>query len=184
MKILTVTGYKPMEMGIFKENDPRVTFVKAAIEKRIISFIENEGLEWVIVTGQMGVELWTAEIVLDLKETYDINIAMFPPFENQESRWPDPLKEKYQELTFVVDFYKPLYEGDYKGPYQFRAKNMWLIEKSDACLLLMDEEFPGSTKYFYDVAKKADGYEIFTITPTDLEDIVEELRMQDPDYWE
>ncbi len=172
-----------MEMGIFKENDPRVTFIKAAIQKRLIGFIE-EGLEWVIVTGQMGVELWTAEIVLDLKETYDINIAIIPPFENQESRWPDPLKEKYQELSFVVDFYKPLYEGDYKGPYQFRAKNMWLVDKTDGCLFLIDEENPGSNKYLYDVAKKAEDYEIFVITAMDLEDIVEEIRMNDPDYWD
>ncbi|WP_085992927.1 SLOG family protein [Oceanobacillus senegalensis] len=183
MKILTVTGYKPMELSIFKENDPRIPFIKAAIEKRLTGFIE-EGLEWVIVTGQMGVELWTAEIVLDLKETYDINIAMIPPFENQESRWPDSLKEKYQELSFVVDFYQPLYKGDYKGPYQFRAKNMWLIEKTDACLLLMDEENPGSNKYFYQAAKNVDNYEIVVITPTDLEDVVEEIRMSNPNYWD
>ncbi|RLL43701.1 DUF1273 domain-containing protein [Oceanobacillus piezotolerans] len=183
MKVVTVTGYKPMEMGIFKEDDPRVTVIKAAIQKRLIQLIEEEGLEWVIVSGQMGVELWTAEVVLDLKETYDIQIAIFPPFENQDSRWPDNLKEKYQELTFVVDFYKPLYEGDYKGAYQFRAKNMWLIDKSDACLILMDEEFQGSSKYFYEYAKKADNYEILLITPMDLEDVVEEMRMANPDYW-
>ncbi|MFD1849856.1 SLOG family protein [Oceanobacillus bengalensis] len=182
MKILHVTGYKPNEMGIFKEDDPRVTIIKAAIQKQLIGFIE-EGLEWVIVSGQKGVELWTVEIVLDLKDIYDINIAIFPPFENQESRWSDPLKEKYQELTFVVDFYKPLYQGDYKGPYQFRAKNMWFVEKSDASLMLMDEEFPGSNKYFYEYAKGVDDYQLFFITPFDLEDIVEEMRMSDPDYW-
>lgn len=58
MKILTVTGYKPMELNIFKEGDPRIAFIKAAIEKRLIYFIE-EGLEWVLISGQMGVELWT-----------------------------------------------------------------------------------------------------------------------------
>lgn len=177
-----VTGYKPMEMGIFKENDPRVTIVKETIKRRLVGFIE-EGLEWVIVSGQMGVELWTAEIVLDLKEEYDINIAIFPPFENQESRWPDHPREKYQELSFVVDFYKPLYEGEYKGPYQFREKNKWFLAKSDACLMLMDEEFPGSNKYFYQFAKDFPEYEILLITPMDLEDVVEELRMSDPDYW-
>ncbi|NUJ32971.1 DUF1273 family protein, partial [Pseudoalteromonas sp. 2103] len=130
MKSLVVSGYKSTELGIFKENDPRVAFIKAAIEKRLTSFIE-QGLEWVIITGQLGVEMWTAEVVLDLKENHDINSALVPPFENQEKRWPDPLKEKYQELTFIVDFFQPLYKGDYKGPYQFQAKNKWLVEKSD-----------------------------------------------------
>lgn len=182
MKTIVVSGYKSTELGIFKENDPRVAFIKAAIEKRLISFIE-EGLEWVIITGQLGVEMWTAEVVLDLKDNYDINIAMIPPFENQENRWPDPLKEKYQELTFIVDFFQPLYKGEYKGPYQFQAKNKWLVDKSDGCLLLMDEDNQGSNKYLYDIAKVKEGYQVYLITPMDLEDIVEEIRMNDPDYW-
>ncbi|WP_373895406.1 SLOG family protein [Virgibacillus sp. CBA3643] len=184
MRILTVTGYKPMELNIFKEDDPRIAFIKAAIEKRLIDFLE-EGLEWVLISGQMGVELWTAEIVLDLKETYDVNIAIFPPFENQESRWPEELQEKYQELTTVCDFYKPIYHGDYKGAYQFKAKNMWLVDKSDGCLMLMDDEFPGSNRFFHEAAKNAkEDYPIFTITPADLDDAVEEMRMADPDYWD
>lgn len=183
LKRLFVTGYKSMELGIFKENDPRVSIIKAAIEKRLIGFIE-EGLEWVLITGQMGIELWTAEVVLDLKDMYDIHIAMIPPFENQEKRWPEPLKEKYQELTFTVDFYQPLYKGDYKGAYQFQAKNEWLIEKSDGCLILMDEENIGSNSYFYNAAKKKESYPIYSITPMDLDDIVEEIRMNDPNYWQ
>ncbi|MHA6251565.1 SLOG family protein [Oceanobacillus sp. CAU 1775] len=182
MKVLHITGYKSLELGIFKEDDPKVSIIKYAIKKRIIGFIE-EGLEWVIVSGQMGVELWTAEIVLDLKEEYEINLAVFPPFENQDKRWPDNLKEKYQEITMTADFFKPLYQGDYKAPYQFQAKNMWLVDKSDASLLLIDEEYPGSVKFFYDVAKKEEAYPVYLITPLDLDDIVEELRMQDPDYW-
>ncbi|MEC5425701.1 DUF1273 domain-containing protein [Virgibacillus sp. C22-A2] len=184
MKIITVTGYKPMEIGIFKENDPKINFIKAAIEKRLIGFIE-EGLEWVIVSGQMGVELWTAEIVLDLKDMYDINIGIFPPFENQESRWPESLQEKYQELISVVDFYKPIYQGDYKGAFQFKAKNMWMADKSDGCLLLMDDEFPGSNRFFHEAAKAVEGdYPMYVITPTDLDDVVEEMKMADPDYWD
>ncbi|MFC3041499.1 SLOG family protein [Virgibacillus xinjiangensis] len=182
MEILTVTGYKPMELNIFKEDDPRIAFIKAAVEKRLIGFIE-EGLEWVLVSGQMGVELWTAEVVLDLKEQYDINLGIFPPFENQESRWPEPLQEKYQELMMVADFFKPIYKGEYKGAFQFKAKNMWLADKSDACLVLMDDEFPGSTRFFHQAAKEQENYPIYTITPADLDDIVEEMRMSDPDYW-
>ncbi|MFD2042984.1 SLOG family protein [Ornithinibacillus salinisoli] len=183
MKVLTVTGYKPTEINIFKESDPKIAFVKAAITKKLIGFIE-EGLEWVLISGQMGVELWTAEVVLDLKEEYDIKIAIIPPFENQESRWPEAIQQKYQELTMVADFYQPMYQGDYKGPYQFVAKNKWLVDKSDGCLLLLDEEFPGNNRYFYEEAKNASkDYPVYLITPFDLDEIVEEIRMSDPDNW-
>jgi uncharacterized phage-like protein YoqJ len=183
MKVLAVTGYKPMEINIFKETDPKIAFIKAAIEKKLIGFIE-EGLEWILISGQMGVELWAAEVALDLKEEYDIQIAIIPPFENQENRWPEELKMKYEEVTMVVDFYQPLYTGDYKGPYQFKAKNKWLIEKSDACLILFDDEYPGSNRFFYEEAKNTTkDYPVYLITPSDLDDMVEELRMGDPDYW-
>ena len=184
MRILTVTGYKPMELNIFKEDDPRITFIKAALEKRLVEFAE-EGLEWVLISGQMGVELWTAEVVLDMKETYPVNLGIFPPFENQASRWPEALQEKYEGIIAVCDFYKPIYQGEYRGAFQFKAKNMWLADKSDGCLLLMDEEFPGSNRYFHEAAKGAGGnYPIYTITPADLDDVVEEVWMSDPDYWD
>lgn len=184
MKVLAVTGYKPMELNIFKPDDQRVSFVKAAIEKRLIGFIE-EGLEWVLISGQMGVELWAGEMVLDLKEQYDIKLAIIPPFENQESRWPEAIQQVYQELTMTADFYQPLYKGDYKGAYQFKAKNKWLVDKSDACLILLDDEYPGSNRFFHEEASwGGEDYPIFVITPSDLEDIVEELRMMDSDYWD
>ncbi|WP_053219449.1 SLOG family protein [Virgibacillus senegalensis] len=185
MDVLAVTGYKPMEMNIFKQDDPKVTFIKAAIEKKIIGLIE-EGLEWILISGQMGVEMWTGEVILDLKETYDIKLGVFPPFTNQESRWPEQIQEAYQELLMLADFYQPIYQTDYQGPYQFKAKNKWMIDKSDGCLILLDEEFPGSSRFFYQEAKEAnerDGYPIYLITPMDLDDVVTEIQMEDPDYW-
>lgn len=182
MQKLMVTGYKPMEINIFKNNDPRINFLKAAIRKKLIEFIE-EGLEWVLISGQFGVELWAGEVVLDLKSEYDIKLAIFPPFENQDSRWPDDTKELYQQLIMEADFYRPIYWGEYKGPYQFKAKNTWLINKSDACLILMDEEFPGSNRFIYEETKKVAHYPVFFITPADLNDVVTEMQMDQPEYW-
>lgn len=182
MKVLNVTGYKSLEMGIFKESDPRIEFIKAAIEKRLKEFIE-EGLEWVIVSGQMGVEMWAAEVVQQLQENYPIQLGIFPAFENQANRWPEVLQMKYEELIMTADFYKPLYAGDYRGPFQFQNRNIWFAEKSDATLILIDEEHPGSVQYFYKTAKQQPDYPIYLITPMDLDEIVEEIRMQDPDYW-
>ncbi len=182
MKILTVTGCKPMELNIFNETDERIRYLKKALEKRLIGFIEA-GVEWVLISGQMGVELWTADIVLELQNTYPVKLAIIPPFENQTSRWPEHLQLKYDSLTYEADFFKPIYNGDYKGPYQFRARDEWLIKKSDACLILADEEYPGSTGYFLKATQSVDDYPIYFITPDDLDDVVEEMRMTDPDYW-
>ncbi|MBH0229544.1 SLOG family protein [Halobacillus yeomjeoni] len=185
MKTIVVTGYKPIEMGIFKQDDPKIQFIKETIRRRILGFIE-EGLEWVLVSGQMGVELWTAEVVMDLKEEYSINLGILPPFENQQERWPEDLQLLYEEMTMMADFFQPVYKKGYEGAYQFKAKDLFLVEHSDGCLVLFDEDTKGSPEFFLRVAKKhaekAD-YSIVYITPLDLEETVEELKMQDPDYW-
>src|SRR5690625_7455202 len=104
IKNLVVSGPKPMELNIYNETDKRITFVKKAIERRLIHFIE-EGLEWVLISGQMGVEVWTAEVVLDLKEEDEVYIAMILPFEYLRSRWPEALHTTYDKLTFYVGFF-------------------------------------------------------------------------------
>ena len=185
MRIITVTGYKPMEMNIFKPSDHKISFIKEAIKKRLVSLIE-EGLEWILVSGQMGVELWTCEVIQDLKQEYEIQIGIIPPFEGQDERWPEHYQLSFEEMTMCADFFKPLYQGGYKGPFQFKARDKWLIEKSDGCLLLLDEEFPGSTSFFLEAAKaqnERSHYPILTITPFDLEETVHELIEQDPNYW-
>lgn len=183
MKTLAVTGYKSMELNIFNENDKRIEFIKYAIKQRLIDFLE-EGLEWVLTSGQMGIEMWTAEVVLDLKDTYDIQLGVIPPFENFTSRWPETLHQKYELLTLEADFFKPLYKGDYRGPFQFRVRDQWLVEKNDASLIFMDPDYPGSTVYYHSVAEKYDNDPIYYITPLDLQDAFDSMQMIDePDYY-
>jgi uncharacterized phage-like protein YoqJ len=67
VKRLIVTGYKPHELGIFDDKHPGVVIIKKALESQLIAQID-EGLEWVIISGQLGVEMWAAEVVLELKK--------------------------------------------------------------------------------------------------------------------
>src|SRR5699024_1331050 len=127
-----------------------------------------------------GIEMWAAEVVLELKETYEIQLGIFPPFENQASRWPEALQHKYEELKLNADHFQPLYKGDYRGAFQFKAKDKWFVEKSDASLILMDQEFPGSTVYYHSVAEEDGNHPIYYITPLDLEDTVEVMQMAEP----
>ncbi len=167
-----------MELNIRNENDHRIPFIKIALKQRLISFID-EGLEWVIMSGQMGIELWAAQVIAELKEEYPIKLGIFPPFLEYESRWPDVYQETFLQIIEQADFYQPLYNETYKAPYQFINKDVWFIEKTDGCLALVDEEYPGSVMYILDKMKKAaetSNYSIWYITPNDLEDIVRDQQ--------
>ncbi|MCY8586820.1 SLOG family protein, partial [Bacillus haynesii] len=86
MKVLAVTGYKPFELGIFKQDDKALFYIKKALENRMIDLLE-EGLEWILISGQLGTELWAAEVAFSLQEEYpDLKVAVITPFLEQEKK--------------------------------------------------------------------------------------------------
>jgi uncharacterized phage-like protein YoqJ len=181
-KIAVVSGYKPFEIGVFKNNDPAVSYIKLALKNALTALVE-EGLEWVIISGQLGTELWAAETVFDLQlEGYnELQLAVITPFLNQEENWNDANKEIYEFVLSQADFVDSVTRKPYEKPWQFRLKNQFFVNKSDTLLLFYDSEKEGSPKYLYEAAKnqqeKAD-YEIRLISFEDLQVLVEEEQLK------
>lgn len=178
IKNLVITGYKPQELGIFDNNHLGIQYIKKAIKKKLINLLENTDLEWVIISGQLGVELWAGEVVLELKEEYEqLKLAVMAPFFEQEANWKDSNKELYYLIWESADFHGYITKYPYQNPSQLKLRTKFLLSKSDALLILYDDEKEGSPKYILNDAKKKrenEDYEIFTITSYDLQEIVEE----------
>ena len=66
-KVVFITGYKAHELGIFDQKHEGIKYIKKAVLNRLITLLE-EGMEWVLITGQPGVELWSAQVVFDLQK--------------------------------------------------------------------------------------------------------------------
>jgi len=178
---MAVTGYKSYELNVRSAQDERLVYIKYALKQRLINFIENGG-EWILTSGQLGVELWACEIAEELKKDYQIKYAIIPPFNNQDQKWSEEDREQYQRMIHSADFYALLYKEDYQGPYQFTAKNQWLVEKSDCALILVDLEHPGSVRFFLEHAKhysETNNYPIEYITAFDLNDTIREIQEND-----
>ncbi|MFY4776032.1 DUF1273 domain-containing protein [Metabacillus sp. RGM 3146] len=187
MKTLLVSGYKSSELGIFKTNHPAVHYIKKALRKRLQQMLE-EGLEWVVISGQLGVELWAAEEVFSLQEEYpELKLAVLTPFLNQESNWNEANKEIYEGILAQADFVDAISKREYEKPWQFRMKNQFLVQKTDGLLLVYDEENPGSPKFLLETAKSRKeeaGYHIMQISFSDLQVIVEELQEEEGEFGE
>jgi uncharacterized phage-like protein YoqJ len=185
IKVLAISGYKPFELGIFKNDHPSVLFIKAAIKKSLLPLIE-EGLEWVLISGQLGVELWAAEVLFDLQMEYpNVKLAVITPFLEQEASWKDNNKEWYQSVLAQADFIDSVTKKGYEKPWQFRLKNQFFIEKSGGLLLLYDQEKEGSPKYLFEMAiqyQRKQAYPIELITFYDLQMIVDEEQLKLADY--
>ncbi|MFS1519028.1 DUF1273 domain-containing protein [Bacillus sp. SCS-151] len=177
MKVLVVSGYKPYEIGIFSNDHPAVNFIKKALKSRLVSLLDN-GLEWVLISGQLGVELWAAETVYALQEDYPhLKLAILTPFLEQDVNWNEANKEYYELILSQADFVESISNRSYENPSQFRQKNLFLVNKSDALLAVFDEDKQGSPTYLLNVAKNrrdTDNYDIIIINFDDLHLVAEE----------
>jgi len=177
IKVLAVTGYKPFELGIFDKNHLGIGYIKKAIEKQLILLLED-GLEWVIISGQLGVEIWAAEVVLEMQERYpELKLAVITPFLDQQEKWNETNKELYEFILSQANYTNSITNKKYESPAQFKLKNKFFINKSDALLLVFDDEKDGSPKYIFEEAKnegERTSYQIIVINSYDLQMVVEE----------
>ncbi|MGN7478853.1 DUF1273 domain-containing protein [Solibacillus silvestris] len=183
MKSLYVTGYRPHELGIFNDKHPGVAIIKTAIENQLRTLVED-GLEWVVISGQQGVETWAAQVVLHLKEDYPaLKYSIITPFLEQEKNWNEHKQETYMHIVNQADFVTAVTKRPYEAPWQFIEKDKFIIANTDAALLVYDEENEGSPKYVHRLIQKYkeqhEEYELLIINAYDLQTVAEEMQRGD-----
>lgn len=67
MNAITITGYKPYELNIRDDKDEKILVIKEAIKRSLLRYLEN-GVEWVLLSGQPGVETWAFDLIQELKK--------------------------------------------------------------------------------------------------------------------
>lgn len=88
-----------------------------------------------LISGQLGIELWAAEVVFDLQVEYDeLKLGILTPFLEQEEKWNEDNKEYYEYIVSSADFVDSITKRKYDNPNQFRLKNEFLFQKvKDSC---------------------------------------------------
>ncbi|WP_313467029.1 DUF1273 domain-containing protein [Carnobacterium sp.] len=146
---LLVSGYRSFELGIFKEDDPKIAVIKKCLKEEIRLYIE-EGVKWILTTGQFGVEQWTMEVVDELKQEYpDIKQGLIFPFLEFGSNWNEQNQGKLAKLKTLADFVESVSHQPYKDPSQLKNHQSFLLEHTQAALLVYDTESEGKTKWLY-----------------------------------
>ena len=180
IKTIFVTGYRPHELGIFNDQHPGVAIIKAAVENQLRMLLDS-GLEWVVISGQQGVETWTAQVVIELQEEFpELKYSIITPFLEQEKNWNEQKQETYMYLVNKADFVTSVTKRPYEAPWQFIEKDKFIIDNTDAMLLVYDEENEASPKYILKLVQtymeQHDHYELLTINAYDLQSIAEDLQ--------
>ena len=183
MKSLYITGYRPHELGIFNDKHPGVPVIKKALENHLRPLIED-GLEWIVISGQQGVETWAAQVVLELKAHYpELKYSIITPFLEQQKNWNEHKQAAYMHIVSKAYFVTSVTKRPYEAPWQFIEKDKFIIDNTDATLLVYDEENEGSPKYVLRLIEKYmenhEDYKLLIINAYDLQSVAEDMQRGD-----
>lgn len=177
LKTLYVSGYRSFELGIFQEKDPKITIIKKALKKSLEKYLNN-GLEWVIISGNLGVEFWTSQLMTELKEDYpELKLGLIFPFYDFGNNWNENNQQKLLTMKNTADYENATSHQPYKNPGQLKNHTRFILEKTQGCLLVYDPDYPGKTEYFYRDAIKFQenkDYSMEIIGMFELQDIADE----------
>ena len=137
------TGYRPQKMIFgFDESDPRCVEFKARLHSTIEDMI-GQGYAHFISGGAMGMDMFAAEAVMDLKEKYPwIILEMVSPFDGQADNWEPEYQERHARLFAEADIVTAICHKYTKACMFIR--NRYLVDNADLLLAAYDGQ-PGGT---------------------------------------
>ena len=182
MNTIYVTGYRAHELGIFNDKHPGIPVIKKALYDTLFRLCD-EGLEWVVISGQLGVEGWAAETVTELKKQFPkLKYSVITPFLEQEKNWNEQKQAQYARIIQNADFITSVTKRHYEAPWHFTEKDKFIINNTDGMLLLYDEDNEASPKYVLNLVNKYmenNEYELLRINAYDLQVVAEEMQRGD-----
>mgnify|MGYP001859865645 CR=1 FL=1 len=142
-KNVSFTGHRPSKFS-FGYNENSVECIK--LKALLINEIEKLyllGYKTFLTGCAMGVDMWGAEIVLDLKKKFDdIKLFCIIPFENQCERWQEDYKKRF---NYIIEncTQKIILQKEYDSDCYFK-RNKFLVKHSTVIISVYDEKHSNS----------------------------------------
>lgn len=171
IQTVLISGYRSSELGIFQEKDSKIKVIKKVIKQLIRHYLE-EGLEWVIIGGNLGVEIWAGQVVLELQNDYpELKLGLILPYEKFGDNWNENNQQLLTELKIGANYVNSTSHQPYQNPSQLKNHTTFLLNHVGGALLIYDEEYPGKTQYLLNAAKEISGATPFFIEQISMDDL-------------
>lgn len=181
-KICAVTGHRPNGFP-WDYNNKECNEYKdylQTMEETIEKLINEQGYNYFIAGGAIGVDTDFAETVIRLREYKypNIKLEIAVPCENQDLKWNQSDKDKYHQILSQADFVNVL--SKHYTKFCMAKRNEYMVNKSDMVLVFWNTKITKGGTYrtlMYMNRKKID-YEIIG-----LEDFLEEHKKINALLW-
>jgi len=161
------TGHRPQKLpwGYDEEWEDCIRLkLKLACE---IEAMRRKGVTTFISGMAIGVDMWAAEIVLDLKRAYPqdaIRLVAAIPFEGQANKWSNEYRERYFDILAQAD--EEITVHTHYTQSCMHERNRYMVDNSAHMIAVFNGEKGGTAntlKY-----AEAKGLNIVIINPDDL----------------
>ena len=145
-KTCCFTGHRPQSLPFgFNENDARCAALKKALREQIIHLIEKENVTHFISGMAIGIDMYAAEIVLDLKKSYSgITLESAIPCENQAEKWTEEQRDRYFDIAAKCDK-ETLIQHHYTADCMHK-RNRYMVDQADFIIAVWDGRPSGTGK--------------------------------------
>ena len=146
VKTCCFTGHRPQSLPFrFDEQDSRCLRLKQVLRKEIERQIIEEGVTHFISGMAIGVDMYAAEIVLDLKRKYpQITLEAAIPCETQAVKWTVPLRERYYDIAARCD--KETMLQRHYTPECMHKRNHYMVDAADTIIAVWNGSPSGTGK--------------------------------------
>ena len=136
------TGHRPNKLNGYNPLDNRDTLWN--IRNSVVDLIENKEV-FIFINGlALGVDMWSAMIVLKLKETYPhIKLISAIPCRNHSNKWPQEQQLQWKDICERSDEVVLVSDEPYM-PYLMQVRNKWMVDRSDFVIAVWNGSLGGT----------------------------------------
>ena len=139
------TGHRPNRLPFPNEEDPGCILLKESLTEPIKGLIQG-GVQNFLSGMAMGVDIWTAEIVLKMRrENPHLKLICVLPCPSQTDCWEVSMQKRYSAILAQSDkqfMISPVYK-----PGCMQQRDRWMVEHADLLLAVYDGILRGGTAY-------------------------------------
>ena len=157
------TGHRPKSFPWgYDENAPGCLLLKELLTTQISALAERGVTDWLSGMAQ-GVDLWCAQIVLDLrKKNPALKLHAILPCEGQESKWTASAQALYRSILEQAD--EVVYVSREYGANCMLERNRYMVDRASILLAVYNGAYRSGTGMTVRYAQKL-GREIIIIDP-------------------
>lgn len=127
-----IIGYLPEE----EENHPKCIKMREKIREEILKQIED-GCDSFYTGVEMGVEMWSAEIILKLKDEHNLTLISVLADENRADDWSEEHRERY--FDYILPNSDTVVYSEYgRTSDSIMKRDKIMLQRSDVVIAIFD----------------------------------------------